>query len=78
MATLAALPTISQLISEPKSPVSMEITAANQQQSLAYMQHLPKDKLQENLLLVSIVSMMLNLFLIVHEYIRCLGWVTRM
>ena len=48
-----ALPTISQLISEPKSPVSMEITAANQDQS-SYIQHLTKDKLQENVLLVRI------------------------
>lgn len=31
----------------------MEITATNQEKSLAYMQHLTKDKLQENLLLVS-------------------------
>ena len=52
---LLALPTISQLISEPKSPVSMEITAANQGRSLAYMQDLTKDELQENLLLVSII-----------------------
>ena len=51
--TITALLTISQLISEPKSPVSMEITAANQDQS-SYMQHLTKDKLQENVLLVRI------------------------
>jgi len=33
----------------------MEITAANQEQSLAQMHLLTKDKLQENLLLVRII-----------------------
>ena len=66
--TTIALPTISQLISEPKSPVSMEITAANQDQS-SYMQHLTKDKLQENVLLVRIYPNILyyfNLIIIIY------------
>ncbi|XP_065899980.1 integrator complex subunit 1-like isoform X2 [Dysidea avara] len=49
---IPAMPTISQLINEPKSPVSMEITTANQKKSFTHILNLSKEKLQDTLLLV--------------------------